>query len=300
MELWQLKQLQELPLEVKIEKSKQRIKEWYEYFNGDVYISFSGGKDSTVLLHLVRELYPNVEAVFCDTGLEYPEIKDFVKRTDNVTTIRPEIGFRQVIEKHGYPIFSKDIARVVYYARKGSNWAIHKLDGLEKDGKTYSEYKQRYKKYKYLLDAPFKISEKCCEEMKKKPFKKFEKETGKKPIIGTMASDGKQRQDSWVRTGCNAFNSVRQHSMPLSFWKESDVWDYLKTKNIPYSSIYDMGYLRTGCIWCGFGCHIEKGLNRFQRMKQTHPKLHSYCMKDRESGGLGLKEVLDFINIKTD
>ena len=107
MELWQLKQLQALPLEVKILKTQQRITEWYEYWGGQVYVSFSGGKDSTVLLHLVRELYPEVPAVFVDTGLEYPEIKEFVKTFDNVVTLRPKKSFKEVIETEGFPVISK-------------------------------------------------------------------------------------------------------------------------------------------------------------------------------------------------
>ena len=84
-----LKMLQALPLDAKVLKTKQRIREWYRTFDGKVYVSFSGGKDSTVLLHIVRELYPEVEAVFVDTGLEYPEIREFVKSVDNVTWVRP-------------------------------------------------------------------------------------------------------------------------------------------------------------------------------------------------------------------
>jgi len=81
---YQLKQRQSLPLAGKIKLSISRIKHWYEQWEGQVYVAFSGGKDSTVLLHLVRSLYKKVPAVFVDTGLEYPEIRDFVKTIDNV------------------------------------------------------------------------------------------------------------------------------------------------------------------------------------------------------------------------
>ena len=112
-EMYELQQMQSLPLELKIIKTQQRIREWYEHYDGEVYVSFSGGKDSTVLLHLVRELYPDVEAVFVDTGLEYPEIKKFVKTIDNVTTVRPEMKFHEVIEKYGYPVISKNQAQYI-------------------------------------------------------------------------------------------------------------------------------------------------------------------------------------------
>ena len=110
---WQLQQRQGLDLRVKIELSKKRIRDFYEYFNGEVYISFSGGKDSTVLLHLIRTLYPNIPAVFIDTGLEYPEIREFVRTISNVIWIRPKMPFKEVLEKYGYPIISKEQSQFI-------------------------------------------------------------------------------------------------------------------------------------------------------------------------------------------
>ena len=109
--------MQSLPLEVKILKSQQRIREWYEHWNGMVYVSFSGGKDSTVLLHLVREMYPDVPAVFINTGLEYPENVYFARTIDNLVQVRPKYNFKQIIEKYGYPVVSKEQSRYIYQYR---------------------------------------------------------------------------------------------------------------------------------------------------------------------------------------
>ena len=114
----QLEILQNLPLDLKIKKTEQRIREFYDYFDGDVFISFSGGKDSTVLLDIARNLYPDIEAVFSDTGLEYPEIKEFVKTFPNVTIVRPKYSFKQILIKYGYPIVSKEVCDVVAGARR--------------------------------------------------------------------------------------------------------------------------------------------------------------------------------------
>ena len=114
-----LQQLQALPLSLKVRMTKDRIRQWIQtYGESGVYVSFSGGKDSTVLLHLVREDYPNVKAVFVDTGLEYPEIRQFVKTFDNVDWLKPKKTFKQVIQQYGYPFFGKEISSTIYGARK--------------------------------------------------------------------------------------------------------------------------------------------------------------------------------------
>lgn len=297
MEINELRMLQALPLEVKIMKSKARIEEWYRYYCGKVYISFSGGKDSTVLLHLVRSIYPDVEAVFIDTGLEFPEIRAFVKTIDNVTTVRPKMQFNKVIEKYGYPAISKEQSHYITLVRNTKSEVLkHKhIDGINRDGsKTQFTISN---KWKYLINAPFKISDQCCQVMKKRPVKKYEHETGNMAIIGTMTEESVMREKVYLKNGCNAFENTRPISAPISFWSEEDIWNYMKLYNIPYSKIYDMGYKRTGCMFCMYGAHLEKGINRFQLMQTTHPKQYEYCIKDVEQGGLGIGKVLDYINV---
>ena len=238
----ELKQKQSLPLEVKIRMTKLRIQEWHEHWDGQVYVSFSGGKDSTVLLHIVRGMYPDVKAVFFDTGLEYPEIREFVKTIDNVDWVKPKMSFLEVIEKYGYPVVSKDVSVKLQHAMttKSKKAFYNRLHGDSKgNGKIPN-------KWQFLINAPFKIGSKCCDVMKKRPAKKYEKETSLHPIIGTMAQDSRMRQQKYLQNGCNGFNLNRPVCLPLSFWFEQDIWEYIKQLNVPYSKIYDMGYQRTG------------------------------------------------------
>ena len=296
----ELVMLQSLPLDIKIEKSKLRIEEWVRYYGeNNVYISFSGGKDSTVLMHLIRSVYPNIPCVYVDTGLEYPEVKEFVRKQKNVIMLRPKMSFKQVIEKYGYPMVSKEQANYLHDIR----YSTEKMRLRRINGDSKGRFKLS-KKYHYLINAPFPISHKCCNVMKKEPIKKYEKETGKVPFIGTMAIESSLRQQSYIKNGCNAFDSKRPISTPIGFWTEQDVLAYIKKYNIEIPTVYgdileDNGVLKTAkcdrtvCVFCGFGIHLEKGENRYQRLERTHPQLHDYCMNK-----LGFKEVCKFMNIK--
>jgi len=329
-------QMQSAPLEVKILMTQSRIREWVREFGTDgVYVSFSGGKDSTVLLHLVCDLYPDVEAVFVNTGLEYPEIQRFVKTFDNVKVLYPAMSFKEVISTYGYPLLSKSIAHKIESARRGLTWAEKYLDGT---ATTRNGLPSVYnaKKYKPLVNVDFNISPKCCNIMKKSPVHKYEKESGKVPIIATMASESKTRLSGWLLTGCNAFNAKNAMSKPMSFWTEQDVLEYIRRNNIKIASVYGEIYQdipdqvpgqtlfewaeecisgcklcmtgcdRTGCIFCGFGAHLEKGVGRFERLKRTHPKQYDFCMNGGsydssgiwkpDKNGLGMKHIIDTLN----
>lgn len=305
-----LRAMQSWDLNRKIMVTQTRIMEWYMRFNGQVYISFSGGKDSTVLLHIARKIYPDIPAVFCDTGLEYPEIREFVKTIDNVTWIKPAKNFKQVIMEHGYPVASKEISRKVHYAKQGSEWAMKYITGeAVKDGRP-SRFNIA-KRWSNLVDAPFDVHDYCCYAIKKQPFTKYHKETKNKPIVATMADESNLRTRWWLKSGCNSFDSNKPMSKPMSFWTEQDVLQYIKRFNVPYCSVYGdivptngnedvlttSNCKRTGCMFCMFGCHLEKEPNRFQRLKESHPKQYEYMLKPISEGGLGLKEVLDYIEV---
>ena len=175
-----LKRRQGFPLDVKVRLTQMRVREWYEHFDGKVYISFSGGKDSTVLRDIVKRMYPDVPAVFCDTGLEYPELRAFAIKNADVV-LKPEMTFKKVIEQYGYPVVGKKQARMIRDLKNEteSNFNVCNLHrtGYTKDGRYCPSYKLA-DKWMRLVDAPFKISEQCCDVMKKKPFKKYELEAG--------------------------------------------------------------------------------------------------------------------------
>lgn len=310
-----LKRLQSYPLWRKIQITKSRILEFQREFDNKTYISsyisFSGGKDSTVLLHIARQIYPDMPAVFIDTGLEYPEIREFALSQENVIRLKPEKNFRKVLEEYGYPLISKDVSQQIYEARScPGGYADRRFDP---NSEYNIKYNQRYSmsKWKWLLESDIPISHKCCQIMKKNPAKKFEKETGLHPITAMMACESQFRKTNWLLHGCNAFDGKRPISHPMSFWTEQDVLEYLLEYNIPYASVYGeivkdkncklktTGCYRTGCVFCGFGIMCDDEPNRFQRLKQTHPKLWEYCMKDWDKGGLGMKNILEYIGVKT-
>ena len=313
-----LKELQALPLDRKIMITQTRIIEWYTRWNGQVYVSFSGGKDSTVLLHIARQCFPDIEAVFINTGLEYPEIQQFAKSFDNVTVVRPEMSFVEVIRKYGYPVISKEVAQKIYECYTAPDGRV--AQAFDSQSEKVTRYGSRYdlSRWNPLRKADFKISHMCCKVMKKNPAKQYEKESGKKPVVATMACESQLRRTKWLQNGCNAFGVKRPISQPMSFWTEQDVLEYIRRYDLQLAPVYGdvvlksdgcklctTGCDRTGCIFCGFGAHSRSD-ERFLRLKETHPRQYEYCIgggEYNEDGvwmpnkkGLGMGHVFDEIN----
>lgn len=303
-----LRQFQSLPLHLKVQMTKKRIKAWYEHFDCMVYVAFSGGKDSTVLKHIVDSMYDDVPSVFVNTGLEYPEVRQHAINQKNVVVIKPKMTFTKVLDKYGYPVIGKKQARYIHDLQNPTENNVQtcnlRLTGINRKG-DYCPTQKLAAKWLYLKDAPFKISEKCCDVMKKAPFKLYQKETHRYPIVGTMTCESELREKAWLKHGCNAFDVSNPMSQPLSFWTEQDILQYIVENNLKIASVYGeikqddngkyylTGEQRTGCMFCMFGAHLEKEPNRFQRMKITHPIQYDYCMNK-----LGLRKVLDYIKVK--
>ena len=343
------KELLAQPLEDKILRSYSKIEEWYTAWGGQCYVSFSGGKDSTVLAYLVADWLSHfrtppwpLNLVFVNTGLEYPEIQRFVdtyaawlrrefpRVTVNLTRLRPKANIRQVVEKYGYSIISKEVANCVWLARKNKNGTrIARLRGeeLTPDGKKSPFCCENWE---FLMYAPFLVSSECCRCMKKSPAHSYENRTKQNPMTATMATESRMRMWAWTQKGCNAFEGKRPMGKPMSFWTEQDVLQYIVDRQLPIASVYGdivasdgendysatltpcalhcTGCQRTGCVFCGFGAHLERGENRFQRMHHTHPKHYDFCIGGGEFDpadglwkpnhkGLGYARVLDYIGV---
>lgn len=358
-----------LSIEAKIQWAMNTLKDWYDYWDGDVYLALSGGKDSQVvgeILDMMGGKYAKIPRVFSNTGLEMPEIVRHVRgylakeRGWNVVEVRPKKTYQEVWQEEGIPLVSKKVARQIRTLKAGptGNGDTYRLydEGITSKGYAAPNWKLA-KKWRHLVDNPeIKTTEKCCDYLKKDPMKNFEKETGLKGrcITGMMADEGGYRSSM---TKCNTFEGKTTRSTPLVFWTDSDIWEFVETRKIRICEVYytrvynddgemvatdwpfnDMptwdefqkkrpllnclktddsnrgygsyavledwkeqkrryymirGEKRTGCMFCAFGAHLEKGANRFQRMSISHPRQHAIIM-DR----IGMRSPLELIDVK--
>ena len=181
-------------------------------------------------------------------------------------------------------------------------------------------------KYQFFLEAPFEISNRCCNVMKKDPLHRYAKETGRHPITAQMADESRLRTQKWIQHGCNAFDCNNPISNPMSFWTEQDVLQYIVENDLKICSVYGdivedygdelegqmsledyglyekqkklkcSGCQRTGCICCSYGAHLEsKEESRFLRLKETHPKFYN-LLDVFKNNGVTYREAIEWTN----
>ena len=364
-------QMQSLPLSAKIRMTEARIQVWINEFGTEgVAISFSGGKDSTVLMDIIRNRmnYKDIPAVFVDVPTQFPELKQFALTWDNVEVLKPKISFTEVCDKYGFPLISKEVAETIhgarsYYKRVCSEEiteeSLRYVDYISIKEKTRGGYDRKWRKirginefskkndeigdksmfsqekYKFLVKANFDLSQKCCDIMKKDPAHRYTKQTGRHFITGSMADESRLRKQMWLQNGCNVFDAKEPISNPMSFWTDQDVLQYIKENNLPICSVYGdviydwensedvqgqltisdiagfeeekrfdadkpllktTGCKRTGCMLCGFGCHLEKpGDGRFELLKKTHPGMYK-LLDVIKNNGVTMREAIEWIN----
>lgn len=280
-----LESLREMNLESKVIQTKYLIRQTiYEFGIDKVYISYSGGKDSTVLSHIAKSMYPDILHIFANTTNEYPETIQHIKwekeeNGTNIITVLPkdvngEIWtFKKVVDRYGYPMFSKRVSNAIrtYQHALSPRTKQNAQDYIDRNFRKYKKYKD------------FPISDKCCDKLKKEPLRRKAKELGLEcAILGILASESYQREKDWLEYGCNVFHERKDNqSRPLSFWTDEDILEYIKQYNVRIPKLYEMGYTRNGCMYCGFGVHLEPdNYNRYQRLKETHPVQYSYFIQN--------------------
>lgn len=280
-----LASLRSMPLEAKIVQTKFLIHKAVSTFGEEkCYISYSGGKDSTVLSHIAKQLYPNILHLFANTTNEYPETLKHVQwekneNRTNIITVLPidtqgDIWtFKKVVETYGYPMFSKRISNAIrtYQHARTERTKQNSIDYINNNFKKYEKYKE------------LPISDKCCDKLKKEPLRRKAKELGMDCVIlGVLASESYQREKDWLENGCNVFFKFKDNQCkPLSFWTEEDILEYIEKYQVKISKLYDMGYKRNGCMYCGFGVQLEQPeTNRFKMLKKTHPVQYSYFVNN--------------------
>lgn len=274
-----------MTLDDKVRTACHRIEELYYETGGKCYVSFSGGKDSTVLLALIKlceEVYTipegGIPAVFSNTGIELGVTVDFVKWCKdsgwykNVQVIRPDVSFDWVIKNKGKPIKSKIRARLLNQFHRNATEACVSLlvHGETLTGKKKAEKSRLADKDFHMLhdDFPITPSHECCEYMKKLPFRAFEKGNDMKgAITGVRVEEGGARalsaKNRIATNGkiCTFSKGVVTYKMPIIDWSDKDVEEFIKTYHVPLSDAYSKyGHLRTGCMACPFAMDVDKDL----------------------------------------
>lgn len=292
MEEWELKQMQSLPLEAKINRSIRRIWDAYDEKDGNLYLS-RGGVDSTVVAWLIEKAGLKDYIPQISVGSLEPSENTKFNKSQGTEIIKAPMSQYDVIRKYGYPVGTKETAmKISRYSRTKSEEVKEKrLHGYQ--GKTrYIKDGMIPLKSQELIYAPYEISNECCIKRKEAAAKKYEKETGRIPITGEMASECRDRKKEYLKHGCLMFSKKRQKVTPIGFWTQQDVMKCVYVYDVAISEAYKSveqlesglfvftGEQRTGCETCGFG--IEYDTERYDRLKVNKPKVYDFMMNGGE------------------
>lgn len=283
MTIQTLMERQQWTLPQKIDHSLGVIEAFASWFEGKVYVAYSGGKDSVAMLSLVEMILPDVQCMFIMTGCESPSVCRFIREQQQhhrIEIVRPQKTLKQVFAEYGFPLVSKQTA--------------HDIECVRRNPYCESSRKKLWlgnrhhipEQWMYLLNEPYQVSARCCFWLKHQPAQEYRKRTGCHPYLGLLASESRQRMLGYVQQGgCNVFEvSGKNHprSLPLAIWTDDDVWAYIKDRRLPLPDIYEQGAKRTGCMGCGFGAHLNPtGIETMQRL---YPKWYDMVMNYENNG----------------
>ena len=297
-----------LPYEIKVRMTETRLREFINYYGeNDVAICISGGLDSTAGAHFIWQRYPKVKAVSV-MGIECKEnIEQMIIMRDvwghDVKPVRPGMSQEAVLKAFGYPVVSKRASKSLNYLQNPTEenyWSRRlALEGLTREDKKAPSFKLA-EKWKFLINAPFKIDNKCCYYMKETAVQNYCKENGYASIICTLVEESQNRLDGYCKKGgCNSFEGTGE-STPFSFWTKQDILRYLHENKVDISKAYGEIQIdeegkyyttkakRTGCPICMYGMELDGSPNRFQRMYIAEPKRWELALyrkgSERDSG----------------
>ena len=266
----------EFILEDRLQKIRQIIN---KYGEENFYISFSGGKDSTVLSVLVDMAIPNnqIPRVYANTGIELNMIRDFVfemqKRDDRVVVIKPSVPIKKMLEQDGYPFCSKKHAKKVgTYQRNGWTKTAQNYLYPSEECKTFAC--PNILRYQFSEDFKLKVDYKCCVNLKEKPLHDWQKKNKRQiAIVGIMKDEGGSR----AKGKCLAFRgkkiSAFQPLIPVT--KAWENW-FIDTYMVEICEIYKPPYNfeRTGCKGCPFALKLQ---NELDTLEKFFPEERKQC-----------------------
>ncbi len=239
-----------------------------KYGEENFYISFSGGKDSTIVHHLIDMALPDnkIPRVYLNTGIEYIDVVKHVRKMaeadDRIVVYDSKVNIKQMLEQEGYPFKSKYHSRAWADYQKGNRLGVNYYEGK-------NVFHERncppFLKYQFETTMPFKLSGKCCDRLKKDTAHRFEKETGKRiRITGLMREEGGQRNTTVCilkqKGKVQAFNPL---AVVTKEWEE---WLINKEKILLCKLYYEpFNFQRTGCKGCPFDLRLQEDLETMER-----------------------------------